>query len=259
MLLEGTTAIVSGVGPGLGQAIATAFVREGANVTLAARNEEYLDGVATELRSNGGRVLVSPTNITDAAACSRTVERTVTEFGGIDAVVNNAFRMDPGYAFADADLERWKKIYEVNVWGSLNMTQAVIPSMRARGHGSIVFVGSMSMRKIRPKEGAYASSKSALIGAAQVLAKELGPDNIRVNTIVPGWIGGHNVEWYIEHESTRRGVTKDEIVAEITKDIPLGIIPPQEDIANTAVFFASELSAVVTGQALDVNGGEYLH
>ena len=137
MLLEGTTAIVSGVGPGLGQAIATAFVREGANVTLAARNEEYLDGVATELRSNGGRVLVSPTNITDAAACSRTVERTVTEFGGIDAVVNNAFRMDPGYAFADADLERWKKIYEVNVWGSLNMTQAVIPSMRARGHGSI--------------------------------------------------------------------------------------------------------------------------
>lgn len=259
MLLEGKTAVVSGVGPGLGQAIAAAFVREGAAVTLAARNEEYLEQTATKLRERGGRVLVSPTNITDPDACRNTVARTVAEFGALDVLVNNAFRMDPGYAFVDADLEKWRKIYEVNLWGSLNMSQAAIPALRSRGAGSIVFVGSMSMRKIRTNEGSYSSSKAALMGAAKVLAKELGPDGIRVNTIVPGWIGGHNVEWYINHEAEQRGVGRDVIVAEITNDIPLGGIPPQEDIANTAVFFASDLSAVVTGQALDVNGGEYFH
>jgi NAD(P)-dependent dehydrogenase (short-subunit alcohol dehydrogenase family) len=259
VLLEGKVAIVSGVGPGLGQAIAAAYVREGAAVTLAARNEEYLEATAAALRERGGRVLVQPTNIVDPEATKRLADATAAEFGGIDIVVNNAFRMDPYRRFEGVDLDKWRKVFDVNVFGSLNVTQAAVPYLKQRGGGSIVFVGSMSMRKIRPAEGGYASSKGALMTAAQVLATELGPDHIRVNSVVPGWIGGPNVELHIDYQMSSRGITREEVIAEITEAIPLGIIPPQDDIANSVVFFGSDFSNVITGQALDVNGGEYFH
>jgi NAD(P)-dependent dehydrogenase (short-subunit alcohol dehydrogenase family) len=116
----------------------------------------------------------------------------------------------------------------------------------------------MSMRKIRALEGGYSASKAAIQTAAKTMAVELGPRGVRVNCVAPGWIGGPNVEMFIEMESAGRNVSPDVVRAEIEERIPLGVIPPQDDIANSVVFFASPWSKVITGQTLDVNGGEWI-
>ncbi len=262
MLLDGRVAIVSGVGPGLGQANAHALAREGATVVLAARSADYLETVRGEITANGGRALAVPTNLVDRATVDELVRRTLGEYGRIDVVVNNAFRMDPYAPFEQVDLAKWRKVYDVNVWGSLSLTQACIPALKdaaaQSGDASIVFILSMSMRKIRPGEGGYSSSKGALHTAMQTLALELGGAGVRVNAVAPGWIGGPSVDVYLQWQADARGITPDEVRAEIEAEIPLHRIPPQDDIANSVVFFASPWSRVITGQTLDVNGGEYL-
>jgi NAD(P)-dependent dehydrogenase (short-subunit alcohol dehydrogenase family) len=128
--------------------------------------------------------------------------------------------------------------------------------MTARRRGSIVFVNSMIIRQPRPLAGGYATAKGALLTAAQVLARELGPHQIRVNTIVPGWLRGPTVERYVEAASARAGTSAQEQYDELAAGIALPDIPTDADCADAAVFFASDLSSAVTGQALDVNGGE---
>jgi NAD(P)-dependent dehydrogenase (short-subunit alcohol dehydrogenase family) len=261
MLLDGKVAIVSGVGPGLGQANARALARQGATVVLAARSADYLEQVQKEIEAAGGRALAVPTNLVDGEQVAALVDRTIDAFGRLDVLVNNAFRMDRGEPFESVDLTYWKKVYEVNVWGALGLTQACVPHLRTaaadRGDASIVFILSMSMRKVRVNEGAYATSKAALRTAVQALALELGPAGVRVNAVAPGWIGGPNVETFITWESQNRDLSPDEVRAEITARIPLGVIPPQDEIAHSVVFFASPWSKVITGQTLDVNGGEW--
>ena len=115
----------------------------------------------------------------------------------------------------------------------------------------------MSMRKIRELEGGYSSSKAAVQTAAKTMAVELGPAGVRVNCVAPGWIGGPNVETFLGWESESRDISRDEVRHEIEANIPLRRIPPQDDIANSVVFFVSPWSRVITGQTLDVNGGEF--
>ncbi|MGO9872649.1 MAG: SDR family oxidoreductase [Acidimicrobiia bacterium] len=262
MLLQGKVAIVSGVGPGLGQAIARALAREGATVVLAARNTDYLAQVRAEIEGDGGRAIALPTNLVEPDHISALVTRTIDECGHLDVLINNAFRMDVMQPFETVDLVKWRKIFEVNVWGALGLTQACLPHLKdaaaQRGDASIVFIISMSMRKIRQLEGGYSASKAAIQTAAKTMAVELGPCGIRVNCVAPGWIGGPNVETFIEMDSQSRNVPSEVVRGEIEARIPLGQIPPQDDIAHSVVFFASPWSRVITGQTLDVNGGEWL-
>lgn len=261
MLLDGKVVIVSGVGPGLGQANARALAREGATVVLAARNADYLTLVQTEIEAAGGRAMAVPTNLVAPEQVQALVDRTIDTYGRIDGLVNNAFRMDVFQPFDQVDLAKWRKIFDVNVWGSLAITQACVPHLKKaaadRGDASILFIISMSMRKIRPLEGGYSSSKAALQTAAKTMALELGPSGVRVNCIAPGFIGGPNVEVYMGWESKARGISRDDVRREIESNIPLGRIPPQDEIANSVVFFISPWSSVITGQTLDVNGGEF--
>jgi NAD(P)-dependent dehydrogenase (short-subunit alcohol dehydrogenase family) len=259
MLLADKIAIVSGVGPGLGREIALAFAREGADVVLGARTTSYLKDVAAEVEASGRRAVYAATDVTDAGQCHELVSRGLEAFGRVDVLVNNAARADVFQPFETVDLREWRKIMDVNLFGSLQMTAEVVEPMKRQGGGSIVFVNSMIMRKVLPLQGGYATSKGALMTAAQVLAMELGPHNIRVNSIVPGWMWGPNVELYGRVLQHQDGRPAQEHYDEIASQIPLGVIPPDEDCANAAVFFASDLSAVVTGQALDVNGGEVFH
>ncbi len=188
MLLGDRVAIVSGVGPGLGRHVALALAREGAHVVLAARTAARLEEVAAEVQSAGRRALCIPTDIASREQCERLAAAAQQGFGRIDVLVHNAFRGGPEPPAAEADLEDWRKTFEINVFGSMLLTQAVVPHMREAGGGSIVFVNSMSMRVIQPGFGGYAASKGALMVVAQTLAKELGPYRIRVNSVVPGYI-----------------------------------------------------------------------
>ncbi len=260
-ILDGKVAIVAGVGPGLGQANARALAREGATVVLAARTEANLEQTCAEIVAAGGTALSVPTNLVDRASVDALIARSVDTYGRLDILVNNAFRSSGFAPFESANLETWRKIYDLNVWGTLNITQAAIPHLKAaaaaHGDASIVFILSMSMRKIRENEGDYSGSKAALHTTMQGLALELGPSKVRVNAVAPGWIGGPNVEMYLGWMAKERGVDVSVVRAEREAEIPLREIPPQDDIANAIVYFASPWSRVVTGQTLDVNGGEY--
>lgn len=253
-LLTDKVAIVSGVGPGLGQAIARAMAREGAKVAVAARNEAYLKEVADSLDD----AIAVPTDITDPDQCAALVARTVEHFGGVDVVANCAFQPGDLKTFEKSDLARWRGLFEVNTFGALQVVQAAIPSLRERGKGAVVFVNSMVIRKTGAiAEGGYAATKGALFAAARVLAHELGPDRIRVNSVVPGWMWGPNVQMYVEYMAGKRGVSEDEVKAEINAPMALPDIPTSEEVAEAVVFLASDRASAITGQSLDVNGGEY--
>jgi NAD(P)-dependent dehydrogenase (short-subunit alcohol dehydrogenase family) len=258
MLLEDKVAIITGIGPGLGQELAHAFVREGARIGICCRRTEVLDTVAAEVRARGGEVVAVPTDVTDREACRRLVDATVDAFGRVDALVNSAY--DPGAfaLFEDADLADWRGPIDVNLFGSLNMSQEVVPHMKAAGGGAIVNVNSMIHRKPLPYQGAYATSKGALEAATKMLARELGAHRIRVNSVFMGWMWGPPVEGYVQAMSQQLGVPPEEFIAGITKDIALGIIPEDADCANAVAFLCSDYARVITGAGLDVNGGEFM-
>ncbi len=256
MRLSGKATVVTGATRGIGRSIALAFAREGACVVLGARSGGVIREVADEITAAGGTALAVPTNIVEQAQCARLVAAAIGELGRVDCLVNNAFRMDTMQPFEEVDLASWRKIVDVILFGSLQLTREVVGPMKAQGGGSVVFVNSMIVRKVLPNQGGYTISKAALLSAAQVLAKELGPHNIRVNSILPGAMWGPNVELWLKMRAEEHGTTEQEEYEAIASQMALGIIPPDDDVANAAVFFASDLSRVITGQTLDVNGGE---
>ncbi|MFM7143335.1 MAG: SDR family oxidoreductase [Alphaproteobacteria bacterium] len=258
MLLENRTAIVSGIGPGMGRDISLAFAREGANLVLAARTAGAVEELAAEIRAQGRRAIGVATDIARDGDAERLVSAAVAEFGHVDVLVNNAFKGPSFKRFEDDDLASWRAVFDVNVFGALRLTQLVIPHMKQRG-GSIVFINTMSTRIIEEAAGSYASSKGALLTAAQTLARELGRHRIRVNSIVPGYIWGKSVEGYFRMLAKQRGTTPEAVHAEIAAQTALNHIPTSAEIADAVLFLASDLSRVVTGQALDVNGGHYFH
>ena len=259
MLLQNRVAIVSGIGPGMGRDISIALARAGADIVLAARGADKLAAVADEVRALGRRAVALPTDIARAEDCQRLVDAAIAELGRVDVLVNNAFKGGLEPLFADADLDEWRRVFDVNVFGSLQLTQAVVPHMRGQGGGSIVFINSMSMRVIEPRFAGYASSKGALMIAAQSLARELGPDRIRVNSVVPGYIWGAALEGYFKSLATQQGITPQAVYDHIASRTALRHIPTSAEIADAVLFFASDLSRVITGQALDVNGGHHFH
>ena len=258
-LLKGRIAIVSGIGPGVGKEVAYALAREGADVVLAARTASALDEVALGIQKRRQKALCVPTDISKPADCERLVELAVKQFKRVDVLVNNAFLTHPWGPIESADFEAWRKILDVNLFGSLRLSQLVIPHMRRQGGGSIVMVNTMSMRIIEPNVGGYAASKAALMTATQTLAKEVGPDGIRVNSIVPGYIWSDKMEAYFRHLAQQQNRSYEGVQNEITERSALHRIPTSAEIADAVVFFASDLSRACTGQALDVNGGHFFH
>lgn len=257
MLLEGRVCLVSGAGPGIGKEAALAFAREGASVVLGARTEKRLGEIAAEVEAAGAKTLAVPTDIAVEEQCAALVERALETFGRLDVLVNNAFVQPPFETIAEAKIETWRSSFEVNVFGSINMTRAVIPAMRARGSGSIVFVSSMAARRAQPGLGPYAATKAALLTAVRTLAQELGPDGIRVNSIVPGYVWGPSLAWWFKQLARERGVDKQVVYDEVAAETCLKRIPTSEEMARAILFFASDLSSGVTGQALDVNAGHW--
>lgn len=256
MLLEGRVCVVSGAGPGLGRQVALLAAREGAELVLAARRQSVLEQVAAEVEALGRRALVVPTDMTDPTQCTALAQRTLETFGRVDALVNNAYVEDVFQTFRRVELDEWRRITEINLFGPLQVTKAFATSMIEQQRGSIVFVNSMIVRKPMAMQGGYAVSKGGLLAAARVLAMELGRFGIRVNSVLPGWMWGPQVELYVRMTAEQRGVREEDVLGELTADIPLGSVPTDAAVAGAVVFLASDLAAAVTGQTLDANGGE---
>jgi NAD(P)-dependent dehydrogenase (short-subunit alcohol dehydrogenase family) len=257
-LVHGKVALVSGIGPGMGRDISLLLAEHGADVALGARRAEHTEAVAEEVAGHGRQALPLRLDITDAESCDAAVQATVDRFGRIDILVNNAFHDGDFTRFIDADFESWRKTMDVNLWGTLQLSQAVAARMKDNPDGGrIVHVNSMSAVRVQPRFGAYAASKAALAAATKSMALELGKFGIRVNAVHPGYIWGESVEAYFRHQAERRGITFEERYAETAAETALGYLPHSSEIAGAVVFLASDLAKPITGQALHVNAGHW--
>lgn len=262
MLLKDKVVIISGIGPGLGVKLATEAAREGVRgLAIAARSQDKLDDAEQRIRELGVdcEILKQTTDITDRAQCDALAKATADKFGRVDGLVNSAYAHGGFDHAATADLDSWQEQLNTNLLGSLRLTQATVPWMRGSGGGAVVMVNTMAVRKVPPiGEAGYAASKSALATSAKYLAEELGPDGIRVNTVHMGYMWGAPLAGYVQGQAEEHGVAVEDIKAQIAADIPIRRIPPDEECARSALFMISDYASVVTGAALDVNGGHYM-
>lgn len=264
MLLEGKTAVVTGIGPGMGRDISLGLAAEGADIVMVGRSDRHMPSVGAEIEALGRKVWQIQADVANPEDCARVGETVSKEVGALDILVNSAFhagRMEP---FATADLTKWRRPMEINLYGTLQLTQSLLPALRRagseRGDARVVMVNTMSVHHIEPNHGSYAASKAALGAATKTLALELGADNIRVNAVHPGYIWGDSVRIYFEMQAADRadGSTWEDVYAERAAETALGYLPHSSEIAGAVVFFASPLARCVTGAALPVNAGHWM-
>jgi NAD(P)-dependent dehydrogenase (short-subunit alcohol dehydrogenase family) len=259
LLVEGKTVVVCGVGPGLGGEVARAALRDGANVVLAARSADSLAEQASRLDPSGQRALAVTTDVADDEQCRALMAAAADRFGSVDAVVQVAALDRLFGTLESTSAEDFASTVAVNVVGAMQIARAAMPHMKKAGGGSIVLIGTQAMwHPPMAPQLAYAASKGGLLSAMYHLVQELGPSKIRVNMVVPTWMWGPPVEAFVRMEAKRRNVSQDEVVAEITRNMPLGEIPKDDDVANACVFFCSDYARMVTGETLLVNAGEIL-
>lgn len=255
MILQGKTIVVTGVGPGMGRKVAVLAAAEGARVALAARSVEFLEDVAAEIRSAGGECIAVPTDVSDEAACRGLADAAVSAFGGIDGLINLAYKPAGYSSFEDSDLADWIGNMDVTCFGALRMAKAALPALKEKG-GAIVNVTALAAVQPGFGQADYATAKAALEGATRQLASEFGKYAIRVNATRMGWLWGAPVQGYFAYQAQQSGVTEADLVKPIAERIALGVIPPDEDCARATLMFVSDYTRMVTGAVLDVNGGE---
>lgn len=258
MILNNQTILVSGVGPGLGSEIAARVLRDGGKVVIGARQADKLDAIAKQLDPSGERVLAHAFNITDESSCAEIINAAEARFGKLDGIAQVA-AAEPMGDLTSTPLDDFRKANEVNVIGSVQLVKAAVPAFERAGGGSVVLIGSQSTEIPPPSpQLAYSASKGALRAVAIALATELGPKKIRVNTVIPTWMWGPPVQGYIKWQAGKRGVSEQEVKAELEALFPLGEIPADDDVAETVVMFMSERLRMLTGQFVRVDGGQFM-
>lgn len=253
--LAGQVAVVTGGAQGLGEALVERLVKEGAKVVLADLNLEAAEQVAARLDNT----VAVQVDVTDYAQCEKMAEVALEKFGRIDVLVANAAIViaKPTEEFPT---EQWRKVIDVNLVGYFNAAKAVIPAMLKQGKGSIVQINSKSGKKGSAKNSAYAASKFGGIGLTQSLALEYAEQNIRVNAICPGnmldsplWVNS-----LYEQYARNQGITPEEVREKYTNMVPMKRGCSYDDVANVMVFLASDESSYMTGQAINVTGGQQM-
>ena len=243
-LLEGKVALVTGATRGIGRAIALRFAEQGANVAFT-----YLSSVAAaeslgaEIEALGVRAVGCASNAADFADAHKVVEKTVAEFGTLDILVNNAGQTKDTLMLRMSE-EQWDSIIDTNLKSAFNFTHAAVPVMIRRRSGVIINMSSIVGTNGNAGQCNYAASKAGLIGLTQSIAKEVGSRNVRVNAIAPG---------FITTDMTDK--LNDAIKQAIISSVSLGRMGTVEDIANVALFLASDMSAYITGEVIKVTGG----
>ena len=255
-LLQGRSVVISGVGPGLGRKLALRCADEGARLTLGARSAEYLDSVAKEVRDAGGEAICVPTDVSKAEDCRKLIDAAVKAYGGINGLVNSAYKFETG-AFENADLDAWRAAMDVSCFGALQLAQYALPHLRER-RGAIVNVGTVSTRVSTPGGGGYTIPKAALDMATRQIAFEVGPSGVRVNGALMGWMDGEPLRKGFASRAEARGISAEQLEADMTKAIPLGRFPTDSECAGAVLFLLSDLSSAMTGALIHVNGGQYM-
>ncbi|MGI6073087.1 MAG: 3-oxoacyl-[acyl-carrier-protein] reductase [Fermentimonas sp.] len=243
-LLEGKTALVTGAARGIGKAIALRFAAEGANIAFTdLKIDEVGEATQKEIEAFGVKCKGYASNAADFKGTHSVVEEIVKDFGRIDVLVNNAGITKDGLIMRMSE-DQWDAVIAVNLKSAFNFIHAVTPVMMRQKSGSIINMSSVVGVSGNAGQANYSASKAGMIGLAKSTAKELGSRGIRANAIAPGFI-----------ITDMTGQLSEEVRKEWAKQIPLRRGGTPEDVANVALFLASDLSSYVSGQVVNVCGG----
>jgi NAD(P)-dependent dehydrogenase (short-subunit alcohol dehydrogenase family) len=249
MQLQGKVAIITGAATGIGRATALLFAKEGASVVVADINEDDAQRTVADIEDKGGSARFVQTDVSEAEDVQALMERSAEEMSGIDVIVNNAGAQRSG-AVTEFEESEWDLLMRVNPRSCFLGAKYGVPYLRERGGGSIVNVSSLAGLKGGPGMTAYSASKGAIIAFTRALAEELAPDNIRANSVCPGWIDTPFNEPAIEFMGGR--AQQEEMVQQT---VPLKRQGTPEEIAPGILYLASDASSYVTGQELVIDGG----
>lgn len=245
-LLNGKVALITGAARGIGKAIALKFASEGASIAFTDLViNESAEETVKELEAFGVKVKAYSSNAADFEATQEVVAEIEKEFGRVDILVNNAGITKDGLVMRMSEAQ-WDAVIDVNMKSAFNFLHAVVPIMARQKGGSIINMASIAGQTGNPGQVNYSASKAGLIAMAKSVAKEMGPRGVRANAIAPGYV-------ITEMTEVLPQAVKDEFI----KLIPLKRGATVEEIANTALYLASDLSSYVTGQVIAVNGGMY--
>jgi len=255
--LAGKALIVTGGGSNIGRGIVLAFARERSNVVIADIDETQGQKVAKEANALGGKTVAIKTDVTNVDSVAAMVKKTLEEFGQIDILVNNVgWGLDR--LFIEKPRTEWEKEVNINFWGVINCTRAVLDHMIERKYGKVISIGSDAGRMGEYREAVYAGCKGGVIALSKALARELGRHGINVNVICPGATVPENPE-HAGELSMWKGemgqVFTPEVQEKAAKAYPLRRLGKPQDIANVAVFLASDAASFITGQTISVSGG----
>ncbi len=252
--LRGKVALVTAASKGLGKATARQFAREGAKVAICARSE-LIDKTAVEIASETGtEVLSLRADVTSQADIERVINATVEKFGGLDILVTNAGG-PPAGTFDDIDLATWETSINLTLLSTVRLVKSALPHLRQSTVPTILTITSTSTKQPVQNLVLSNSIRLAVIGLTKTLSQELGSDQIRVNSILPGWTYTERVEELINARIAKSGETKEAEIAKLNAAVPLGRIGTLEEFANVAVFLSSPAASFVNGVMLQVDGG----
>jgi len=253
--LKGKVAVVTGASQGLGEALALRLDQEGCKVAVCDINIEGAKAVAAKLKDG----IALSVNVTDYAQCEAAAKAVIEKWGTVDILVANAAIVKSGDIFSLAP-EAFKLVTDINLNGYFNTVKAFAPTMLANGKGSIIQINSKSGRKGSFKNGAYAASKFGGVGLTQSLALEFAESGVRVNCICPGnllnsplWVNS-----LFKQYAANQGITEEQVREKYINQVPMKRSCEYIDIENAMVFLASDLSSYMTGQAINVTGGQQM-
>lgn len=255
--LAGKAVIVTGGGSNIGRGIVLAFARERSNVVIADIDETQGQKVAKEASALGSKTVAIKTDVTDVDSVAAMVKKTLEEFGQIDILVNNVgWGLDR--LFIEKPRAEWEKEVNINFWGVINCTRAVLDHMMERKYGKIISIGSDAGRMGEYREAVYAGCKGGVIALSKALARELGRHGINVNVVCPGATVPENPEHAGELSMWKGDMAQvftPEAQEKAAKAYPLRRLGKPEDVANVAVFLSSDAASFITGQTISVSGG----
>lgn len=244
--LTGRVALITGASRGIGRAIAEEFAAHGCAVALAARTPDAIQQVADSINVNGGRAIAFAADVTDESTAERLVNETVAALGRLDILVNNAGGNSFSVPVASMRLSGWSKTMSLNVDANVRLIQQAIPHLAGSEHGVIINVGSVAGLRGAPLMSHYGAAKAAMASLTRSLAVEVAHQGIRVNALVPGWIETDLTDFLRGDENTE---------ASVLSRVPMARWGRSEEIAQAALFLASDASSFMTGQELIVDGG----